>query len=199
MAKKKNVQLHLQRQVEKEYKIGLWVRDSAAGIGTLTFYDPETKTFAALGHGITDIDTGDLIDISNGEFITTKILSIIKGVKGKPGRIQGTIENQKDIGKIYKNSKLGIYGKIDNFGDLNIKDFKEYEVADRNDIELGKAKIICSLDSESPKEYEIEIEKIYLKNNDNNKSMQIKVKDEELLNKTGGIVQRNEWLSNYTK
>ncbi len=80
---------------EKEYKIGLWVRDSAAGIGTLTFYDPETKTFAALGHGITDIDTGDLIDISNGEFITTKILSIIKGVKGKPGRIQGTIENQK--------------------------------------------------------------------------------------------------------
>lgn len=174
---------------EKEYKIGLWVRDSAAGIGTLTFYNPETKTFAALGHGITDIDTGDLIDISNGEFITTKILSIIKGVKGKPGRIQGTIENQKDIGKIYKNSKLGIYGKIDNFGDLNIKDFKEYEVADRNDIELGKAKIICSLDSESPKEYEIEIEKIYLKNNDNNKSMQIKVKDEELLNKTGGIIQ----------
>ena len=72
------------KALDGTYKLGLWVRDSAAGIGTLTFYEPSTGNFAALGHGITDVDTGDLVEISNGEFLTTKILSIIKGLKGSP-------------------------------------------------------------------------------------------------------------------
>lgn len=172
-----------------DYKIGLWVRDSAAGIGTLTYYNPENMTFAALGHGITDIDTGDLISISEGEFMTTRILSLVKGIKGSPGKIQGTIDNQQNIGKIYKNSNLGIYGKLENLDIIDNSQIEKMEVADRNEIELGKAQLLCVLDGKTQEKYEIEIEKIFIQNNEDNKSMLIKVTDEDLLNKTGGIIQ----------
>lgn len=172
-----------------EFKLGIWVRDSAAGVGTVTFYDPNTKIFGALGHGITDIDTNELINISSGEFITTRILNITKGEKGIPGKIQGTIENQKNIGVISENSKFGIYGKVDNLSSLSIDTSKEMEVALRDEINIGKATILCSLDNERPKEYEIEIKNIYKENNYNNKSMKIKVTDERLIEKTGGIIQ----------
>lgn len=172
-----------------EYKLGLWVRDSAAGVGTVTFYEPSTKTFGALGHGITDIDTNELIDIASGEFITTRILNITKGESGTPGKMQGTIENQKNIGKISKNSKFGIYGTVDNLSSLNVDTSKEMQVASRDEIQTGKAKILCSLDNQKPQEYEIEIQKIFKENNYDNKSMQIKITDEELLEKTGGIIQ----------
>lgn len=172
-----------------EYKLGLWVRDSAAGVGTVTFYEPSTKTFGALGHGVTDIDTNELINISSGEFITTNILNITKGETGKPGKIQGTIENQKNIGRINKNTKFGIYGNVENISSLNIDASKEMEVALREEIKLGKATILCSLENQNVKEYEIEIEKIYKENNYDNKSMLIKITDEELINKTGGIIQ----------
>lgn len=173
----------------KEYKLGLWVRDSAAGVGTVTFYEPNTKTFGALGHGITDIDTEELIHIASGEFVTTRILDIVKGESGAPGKIQGTVDNQQNIGKIYKNSQFGIYGKVDNLASLKIDTSREMEVALREEIKLGKATILCSLDNEKVEEYEIEIEKIYRDNNYNNKSMQIKVTDQRLIEKTGGIIQ----------
>ncbi len=177
------------KQENNEYKIGLWVRDSAAGVGTITFYEPSTRTFGALGHGISDIDTGELIDIASGEFVTTRILSITKGEKGTPGKIQGTIENQETVGSISKNTRFGIYGTVDNLSSLNIDTSKEMEVATRDEIQEGKATILCSLDNETPQEYEIEIEKIYKDNNYDNKSMLIKITDEELLEKTGGIIQ----------
>lgn len=172
-----------------EYKLGLWVRDSAAGVGTVTFYEPSTKTFGALGHGITDIDTGELINIASGEFITTRILNITKGESGNPGKIQGTIENQKNIGKININSRFGIYGKVENLSSLKVDTSREMEVATREEIQLGKATILCSLDNQTTQEYEIEIEKIYKDNNYDNKSMQVKVTDERLIEKTGGIIQ----------
>ena len=172
-----------------EYKLGLWVRDSAAGVGTVSFYEPETRTFGALGHGITDIDTNELINIASGEFITTRILNITKGESGNPGKIQGTIENQQNIGLISKNSKFGIYGKVDNLASLNIDTSKEMEVALREEIQEGKATILCSLDNQKPQEYEIEIQKIYRENNYDNKSMKIKVTDTRLIEKTGGIIQ----------
>lgn len=175
--------------INEEYKIGLWVRDSAAGVGTITFYEPSNKTFGALGHGITDIDTNELINIASGEFITTKILNITKGEVGTPGKIQGTIDNQTNIGTISKNTKFGIYGKVDNLSSINIDKSKEMDVALRDEIKQGKATILCSLDNQIPQEYEIEIEKIFKDNNYDNKSMQIKVTDERLLNKTGGIIQ----------
>lgn len=172
-----------------QYKLGLWVRDSAAGVGTVSFYEPTSKTFGALGHGITDIDTNELINIASGEFVTTRILNITKGESGNPGKIQGTVENQTNIGKIYKNSKFGIYGKVDNISSLNIDTSKEMEVALREEIKTGKATILCSLDNQQPQEYEIEIDKINKENNYDNKSMQIKITDQKLLEKTGGIIQ----------
>lgn len=183
----------------KEYKLGLWVRDSAAGVGTVTFYEPTTKNFGALGHGITDIDTEQLIDIASGEFVTTKILNVIKGESGTPGRIQGTVDNQKNIGTIYKNTRFGIYGQVENLSSLNVDKSKEIELALRDEIKVGKAKIMCSLENEKIEEYEIEIEKIFKENNYDNKSMLIKVTDERLLQKTGGIIQRNEWFTNNSK
>lgn len=172
-----------------EYKLGLWVRDSAAGVGTVTFYDSSTKSFGALGHGITDIDTEELINIESGEFITTQILNIKKGENGNPGRIQGTIDNQTNIGSIYKNTKFGIYGKVSNPSALQLDSSKEMDVALREEIKEGPATILCNLDGTSPKEYNIQIERIFRENNYDNKSMKIKVTDENLLNKTGGIIQ----------
>ena len=177
------------KTADEQYKLGLWVRDSAAGVGTVTFYEPSTKSFAALGHGIVDIDTEQLINISSGEFVTTKILNIQKGEKGEPGRIQGTIDNQQNIGVISKNTRFGIYGVVDNVLALNLNNSKELEVALRDEIQTGKAKILCTLENGKTEEYEIEIEEIYKDNNYDNKSMKIKVTDNRLIEKTGGIIQ----------
>lgn len=110
---------------EKEYKIGLWVRDSTAGVGTMTFYEPGSKKFAALGHGITDIDTSEIITISSGELVCTNILSIVKGKKGMPGEIKGSIENSNTIGTISKNTKFGVYGNVNKLSSLNISNGKQ--------------------------------------------------------------------------
>lgn len=171
------------------YKIGLWVRDAAAGVGTVTFYNPESNSFAALGHGIQDVDTGELVEIDSGDLVTTDILDIEKGKKENPGKIEGTIENSEKIGKVYNNTQYGIYGEITDKSELNIKDTQSIEVATRNEIKTGKASIICTLENGIRKEYEVEIEKIYTNNNENNKSMLVKITDEELLEKTGGIIQ----------
>lgn len=171
------------------YKIGLWVRDAAAGVGTLTFYEPSTNSFMALGHGISDIDTEKIVEISNGELITANIISIKKGEKGNPGEIKGTIDCGNKIGEISKNTNLGVYGNVTNKNYLDIDYSNELEVAARNEIKEGKAQIISQLDNDGKKEYDIEIKKIYTTNNEDNKSMLIKVTDENLLNKTGGIIQ----------
>ena len=170
-----------------EYKIGLWVRDATAGVGTLTFYEPSTNSFMALGHGISDIDTEKIVDIANGELITANIISIKKGAKGEPGEIKGAIDSGNKIGNISKNTNLGVYGIVTNKSYLDLS--SEMEVATRSEIKEGKAQIICQLDNTGKKTYDIEIEKIYTMNNENNKSMLIKVTDEELLEKTGGIIQ----------
>lgn len=172
-----------------EYKLGLWVRDSAAGVGTVTFYEPSTGKFAALGHGLVDIDTEQLIQISSGEFVTTNILSIDKGEKGNPGKIQGTLDKQKTIGTITRNTGFGIYGKVEDLSSLQLDKSQEMEVASRSEITLGKAEIICSLENGKKEKYEIQIEKIFPENNYDNKSMKIKITDNRLIGKTGGIIQ----------
>ena len=172
-----------------EYKLGLWVRDAAAGVGTLTFYEPSTGEFGALGHGINDVDTNELIDIANGELVTTNIIDIVKGVDGVPGEIRGSIDSGKTIGTIYKNTGFGIYGNISSINRLNINKSNEMEVANRNEIKLGKAQIMCELENEIVDTYDIEIQKIFLDNNQDNKSMLIKITDKDLIEKTGGIIQ----------
>ena len=174
---------------ENEYKLGLWVKDAATGVGTITFYEKETQSFAALGHGISDNDTNKLIDIDSGEIVTSKLLSIKKGEENKPGEIKGTIINQTTIGKVEKNTPFGIYGKLNNLSSLNIDTSEALKVALRNEIKTGEAQIICSVDGNTTKKYDIQIEKIYLQNNSDNKSMLIRVTDEELLEKTGGIIR----------
>lgn len=176
------------KDIQGQYKIGLWVRDSAAGVGTITFYNEQTKTFAALGHGITDIDTGEIIQTSSGEIDGVTLLSIVKGMTEEPGKIQGAIRNDKVIGSIYKNTQFGIYGIIKNPSFLDIENSRKMNVAPRNEIQLGEATLLSNIDGEI-KEYKIEIQKTYLNNNFDNKSMVIKIVDEELLSKTGGIVQ----------
>ena len=174
---------------KNNYKVGLWVRDTAAGVGTATFYDKNTGKVAMLGHGILDVDTEELIDISDGKITNTSVVSIVKGENGKTGRIQGIVEGQKDIGTISKNTYYGVYGKIDNINELKANSSEATKIALRNEIEIGEATILCALDNGKIQEYKVEIEKIYLNNNSNNKSMLLKVTDEELLEKTGGIIQ----------
>lgn len=176
-------------KTKNTYKIGLWVRDAAAGVGTLTFYEPSTNLFMALGHGISDIDTEEIVNIANGELVTANIVSITKGRKGYPGEIRGTIDEGKTIGTIYKNTNFGVYGTVKNKNYLEADLTQEMEVAPRNEIKEGKAQIICQLENSTKKKYDIEIEKVYINNNQNNKSMLIKITDKELLEKTGGIIQ----------
>ena len=174
---------------ENEYKLGLWVRDAAAGVGTLTFYEPSTGEFGALGHGINDVDTYELIDIANGELVTTNIIDIVKGEDGTPGEIRGVIDGGSTIGSIYKNTSYGVYGKVLDTSRLNLNKNTEIEVANRSEITTGKAEIMCELENGKIEKYEIEIQKIFLENNQDNKSMLIKVTDEDLIEKTGGIIQ----------
>ena len=173
-----------------DYKLGLWVKDAATGVGTMSFYEPISKSFAVLGHGITDSDTDSLINIDYGELVTSRVISIEKAKSDKPGEIKGTILNQQTIGKVSKNTQFGIYGTLENLTSLNIDTSKAMKVALRDEIEVGKAKILCSLDnSNKTEEYEIEIEKIYFDNDYNNKSMLIRITDEKLIEKTGGIIR----------
>lgn len=172
-----------------EYKLGLWVRDAAAGVGTISFYEPETGMFAALGHGIMDVDTEEIVDISSGEVVTSNIISITKGQKGKPGEIRGSIEKGKTIGKVYNNTEFGIFGKLNNTSILQSKGANKLEILPRTEVKTGKATMICTIENNKQEEYEIEIEKIYVNNNTDNKSMIIKVTDDRLIQKTGGIIQ----------
>ena len=180
--------LYLLKQKIMNISFGLWVRDATAGVGTATFYEPESKIFASLGHGITDVDTGTLVTIANGELVNSNIISVVKGEKGKPGEIRGTIEGQTKLGDITQNTGFGIFGKITNNAVLETTE-DAIEVLNRNEIKIGKAQIICELENGKKEYYDIEIEKIFTANNQDNKSMLIKVTDEKLIEKTGGIIQ----------
>ena len=173
---------------QSEYKIGLWVRDSATGVGTISFYDPETKKFAALGHGIFDTDTEELIDIESGELVTSKIVSINKAKVGEPGEIKGSIATGTLLGQVNTNTEFGIYGNLTNLTSLGINVNNTVEIALREEIQLGEATILCNLEGNGVEEYKIEIQKIDKNNNSDNKSMQIKVVDDNLKEKTGGII-----------
>ena len=171
-----------------DYLLGLWVRDAASGIGTLTFYNEENGSFAALGHGINDIDTGKLLNIANGELVTCKIVSIVKAKDGKVGEIRGTIDEGQKIGDVEKNTDIGVYGSVIDKNFIDAIKIKQVDVAERNEVKIGKAEIYCELENNKVEKYEIEIKKIYKGNYKDNKSMLIKITDSRLLEKTGGII-----------
>ncbi len=166
---------------EAKYKAGLWIRDSSAGIGTVTFCTQDGY-FASLGHAVCDIDTKECIPISRGECTLAKITGFIKGVQGTAGELCGYLENET-IGKIYSNCEIGVYGEIDNLTEKQL-----YPIANNDEIKEGKATVITTLDSGETQEYEIEIQQINLSSADN-KHLVLKVTDPNLIAKTGGIVQ----------
>ena len=171
---------------EQDYKLGIWVRDNTQGIGTLTYVDQEGK-FGALGHGISDTDTGELLDVSQGELYQAQILSVLKGTKGVPGELSGYIEyeDSKKIGTIEKNTALGIFGQL--FPTASLPE-KKVEIGYKQEVKEGKAQLMTQLDGEV-KAYDIEITEINQNQADTNKAFEIRVTDPELLAKTGGIVQ----------
>lgn len=173
---------------DKKYHIGLWVRDSTAGIGTLTFYDPETLEFGALGHGITDIDTGTLLPSASGDLVESSILGIKKGTNGNPGELKGVFIEDTKLGSIDKNSEFGIYGDLSRDTVSKLKG-KIYQIGLRAEIKEGPATILSNIDGKNVEEYTIEIQKVSRQNINGSKGMIIKVTDERLLNATGGIVQ----------
>ena len=173
---------------EDKYKIGLWVRDGACGIGTATYYDPGTGKIATLGHGIVDRDTDKLITIESGKLLTSTITKIKKGEKGNPGEIKGIINDNQTIGSINLNTDFGIYGNLKEINTLGIDKNNSLEIALKNEIKTGEATILLALEDEIRKEYKIEIKKIYKNNTEDNKSMLIEITDEKLIEKTGGII-----------
>ena len=171
------------------YKLGLWVRDGAMGIGTLSFVDVESGKFAALGHGVSDSDTKKKIEIESGVLSEANIVSITKGKKDSPGEILGVLDNNKIVGNIEKNTDIGIYGTLNITKTSDFDNSKAIKVATRKEIEIGKASILCTLENGKTEEYEIEIQKKYLDKDVSSKCMIIQITDEKLLKKTGGIIQ----------
>ncbi len=170
------------------YRVGLWVRDNIAGVGTMTFYDPESKVFGALGHGITDIDSGVLVDINSGSILKSKIASIQKARKTVPGELVGIFYDSEDIyGVIEKNTSFGIYGKLNNKYKANRT--KPVSIGLNSQIKEGPAKIMTTIEGNKVEEYDIEIQKVMRQKSSESKSMIIKVTDKKLIEKTGGIVQ----------
>ena len=172
---------------EDVYKIGVWLRDDTQGIGTITYID-KAQNFAALGHGITDADTGILMDISHGMVYRSNILSVVKGSQGTPGEIVGTIDYQKKnrIGTIEDNSGCGIFGTIDS--SYMVYDVsKAVPVAYSEEVTEGTASILCTVNGET-ESYEAEITKIDRHNRDH-KNFVLQITDDRLLKKTNGILQ----------
>ena len=173
---------------EGKYKLGIWVRDDTQGIGTLTYVE-EDGSFGALGHGISDVDTGELLSIAEGNLYHAQILGIRKGEKGNPGELSGLIryESGNVMGDISENSKNGIFGTID-ADQLEGLKLKKIPIGYKQDLKTGPASILCCTDGEV-KEYAAEITRIDMNHEDTNKSFVIQITDKELLEKTGGIVQ----------
>lgn len=173
---------------EKSYKIGVWVRDDLAGVGTMTFTD-EQGNYGALGHGVSDADTSTLITMESGLLYRTNIVDIVKGQKGTPGELSGVINysSQYCLGSVEENTTAGVYGNLNEIPQ-ELQGVEELPVGYKQEIRLGEAEIISTLDGER-KSYDIEIKETNFNTSEENKGIQFVVTDQELLEKTGGIVQ----------
>ena len=170
---------------DNEYRLGLWIRDSCAGLGTMTFYDPDTGCFASLGHGISDNDTGDPMLLHRAFVTQARISSITKGSDGITGSINGYFADDSAIGCAFGNTDTGLYGKLDYCPIEN----EPIEIANIQDVKKGAAQILCTLDNDGPKYYDIEITRVDYDENNKTKNLMISATDERLLAKTGGIIR----------
>lgn len=171
--------------IDEKYKAGLWVRDSSAGIGTVTYFSQDNLAFGGLGHGICDVDTGKIMPLSSGEVCAVKINSLQKGRAGIPGEIHGSFASDDACGRLYANNESGIFGVLNE----PPNELNAVEIVLKQNVVPGAAKIICTLDNNGPVEYDIIIEKIDLNPKNMTKNMVISITDADLLNRTGGIIQ----------
>ena len=169
-------------KTEEGYLIGLWVRDSTAGLGTLTYYDPQTNTVAGLGHSISDVDTGLTMPVESGTLVTAEIKGVRAGERGNPGELLGTLTNQA-FGSVTTNNETGLFGATD-------RKFEgvRYPVGLKDEVQEGEAQILCTLSGTTPQAYTIRITRVN-NNLSELKNLCIQVTDERLLKETGGIVQ----------
>lgn len=165
------------------YQLGLWLRDGVSGIGTMTYYDPQSGVYGALGHGINDVDTGELIPVQNGEITAAEVIDVIKGAGGTPGELCGKMDEDSVIGSIDMNTNCGVFGALE-----QCVEGEAIPIASESEIVLGPASILSNISGKEVKEYAIEICRIYRDTGDA-RSVMISVTDPELLEATGGIVQ----------
>jgi len=168
-----------------EYKGGIWVRDSSAGIGTMTFYNEENGTFGGLGHPVCDVETGEILPLMSGEIVAVDITGINKGVGGVPGELRGSFSSNGIRGNLLMNTETGVYGTLN----ANPTDHSPIPLGLRQEIEIGEATILCTLDGGDPQEFSVNIENVDLSGSNPTKNMVIRVTDPLLLEATGGIVQ----------
>ena len=175
---------------EEVYKLGVWVRDSTQGIGTITYYNPATQTYGALGHGITDVDTKQIMSVKGGELVRTEIISIKKGRKGQPGELSGVINTDEEsiIGNISKNTEQGIYGNLYEPGQDILQSEPVY-LGFQDEVKEGEAYILANISGDKVEKFKVDIQKLSKYNNDISKGMIVKIVDEKLINATNGIVQ----------
>lgn len=171
-----------QQDSDGGYSIGLWVRDSTAGLGTVTYFDESTCSFGALGHGITDRDTGMLLPLRSGKIVSAEITSVTKAQPGVAGGLNGSMGSDA-IGTVTVNNGYGVYGRYE-----SLPRGVRVPCADDSEIRTGEAEIFCTLDDSGVHGYTVEIEKVNL-SDDSGQNMVLRVTDEELLSVTGGIVQ----------
>lgn len=169
-----------------KYKLGFWVKSVTAGVGTVTFVDPDTRIFGALGHGINDINEMDLLNIKDGEAYNAFVLSVVKGKKNMPGEIKGAMRENDKFGTIIKNTRNGVFGKIDESIEIT---GDELFIGLKEDVIRGHAQIFSTVSGKKCELYDIEIERTNLGQDGISRNMVIRIVDDELLNKTGGIVQ----------
>ena len=169
---------------ENCYKAGLWVRDSSAGIGTMTFYIPGSNIFAGLGHAICDVDTGEPLPLATGEVVPARIYSIVKGISGEPGELRGGFEGGT-MGQLSINCETGIYGTLNKTPILG----QPVPVAMKQQVKAGPAKILTTISGTTPELYDIKIEQVRYNDSSPTRNMIISITDQRLLEKTGGIIQ----------
>ena len=170
--------------IDGAYKAGIWVRDSSAGIGTMTFYNPNNKLYAGLGHAVCDVDTGDALPVLTGQIVSAEISEIVKGKKGSAGELKGHFVEDKILGNLLMNNLCGVFGEYN----CNPSGNEAIKVAMRQEVKTGDAKILTSASGE-PKYYSCKIEKVNMKDNNSLQNLVVKVTDSELIKLTGGIVQ----------
>jgi stage IV sporulation protein B len=174
---------------DNKYKLGMWVRDSTAGVGTLTYYDPLSKTFASLGHPITDVDTQEILSVKEGEILESRILDIRQGEAGSPGELKGMFNaSQTRLGRIEANNEFGIYGTAYKAIENEVYT-SPIGIGTQKEVVVGKATLLTTIDSNGVQEFECEIVRTNRQNIPSSKGMVIKITDSRLLETTGGIVQ----------